>query len=81
MLQVDHSYPNAVLDELKSLRKTVTEGLDVCSVHDNEEACYGETQFPCHWNWKEGHSFSCWVDTMNCMCPDTVLTYTGTPLA
>uniref|UniRef100_A0A7S0MS18 EGF-like domain-containing protein n=1 Tax=Pyramimonas obovata TaxID=1411642 RepID=A0A7S0MS18_9CHLO len=75
--KVDTSTPEALLNELKPMKDRVTDGLEVCGVHQSEAACLAETQFACHWNWREGHSYSCWVDTMNCICPDQLLTYTG----
>jgi len=59
-----------VLSGLNVMKELVTTGLQVCSAHDGEDACRRENEFACHWNWKLEWSYSCWVDTMNCMCGD-----------
>lgn len=56
---------------VRALQSKTTDGLAVCGSHTSEAACNAEASFDCHWNTRLGVSSTCWVDTDNCLCPDT----------
>jgi hypothetical protein len=70
------AHATEVLRGVAALSAITTDGLAVCGSHTSDQACNGEAAFDCHWNSPHPQavdqvSNTCWVDTRNCVCPNT----------